>query len=141
MSLVCPSCGSKEYKLNGHIHNGKQNHLCKRGGRQFVTEPSKKYISAPDKEKINKLLLERISLAGIARVMEVRESWLLGYVSQLYATQPADLHAQLPTAEEMQAYLAERFDELVYELLPLKKPLLRLKQHYYPQVKSPLPLL
>ena len=141
MSMVCPSCGSSQYKLNGHIHNGKQNHLCKGCGRQFVAKPSKKYISEADKERINKLLLERISLAGITRVMEVSESWLLGYVSELYASQADDLSAQIPTQEEMQAYLADRFDELVNQLIPLKKTLLRLKQQYYPQWKNPLPLL
>jgi transposase-like protein len=26
---TCPSCQSNNVKLNGHIHNGKQNHLCK----------------------------------------------------------------------------------------------------------------
>jgi IS1 family transposase len=35
--------------------------------------------------KIELLLLERISLAGIARVMDVSESWLQNYVNHLYA--------------------------------------------------------
>ena len=34
--------------------------------------------------KIELLLLERISLAGIARVMGVSQSWLQNYVNQLY---------------------------------------------------------
>lgn len=34
--------------------------------------------------KIELLLLERISLAGIARVMGVSESWLQNYVNHLY---------------------------------------------------------
>ena len=35
--------------------------------------------------KIELLLQERISLAGIARVMDVSESWLQNYVNHLYA--------------------------------------------------------
>lgn len=140
MPIICPSCGSSAYKLNGHIHTGKQNHQCKECSRQFVLEPGQKLISDSDKEKINKLLLERISLAGIARVMQVSETWLLDYVSTLYAAQADDLNAQIPTKEEMQHYLADHFDKLVYELIPLKKTLLRLLQHYYPYQKSHLPL-
>jgi transposase-like protein len=41
---VCPGCGSPQFKKNGHIHSGKQNHRCKICGRQFVasTEDRKK---------------------------------------------------------------------------------------------------
>jgi transposase-like protein len=38
MRDVCPRCGSRQHKKNGHIHNGKQNHRCKACGRQFVRE-------------------------------------------------------------------------------------------------------
>ena len=38
MREACPPCGSQLFKKNGHIHNGKQNHQCKRGGRQFVVD-------------------------------------------------------------------------------------------------------
>ncbi|MCZ6873355.1 MAG: IS1 family transposase, partial [bacterium] len=33
---LCPRCESDKFKENGHIHNGKQNHLCHDCGRQFV---------------------------------------------------------------------------------------------------------
>jgi hypothetical protein len=137
-ALLCPSCNSTKIKLNGHIHNGKQNHQCKDCGRQFVLSPTKKYISQEEKEKINLLLLERISLAGICRVMGVSEPWLLDYVSGLYAQLPDDLWAELPTKEQMQAYLEDNFDRVVYELLPLKKKLLRLSQRYHVQPLSHL---
>ena len=50
---------------------------------------SKLYIISPKKrELIDRLLLERISLAGIARVAKVSQRWLQTYVNQKYALVP-----------------------------------------------------
>ena len=38
-NLNCPNCNSDNFVKNGHIHNGKQNHLCNDCGRQFVEDP------------------------------------------------------------------------------------------------------
>jgi transposase-like protein len=81
MSLDCPSCGSEKIVKNGKIHNGKQNHKCRDCRRQFVQEPQNKIISQKTKNLIDKLLLEKIPLAGIARVTEVSEPWLQNYVN------------------------------------------------------------
>lgn len=124
--ITCPSCQSENIKLNGHIHNGKQNHLCKHCGGQFVLNPSNKLVSEKDKNLINKLLLEKISLAGIARTMEVSQVWLQTYLSDLYASCPDDLCADLPDQASMCAYLDDKFDEYVYEIGALKKTLVRL---------------
>jgi transposase-like protein len=83
--LVCPRSGSHNIRKNGHIHNGKQNHQCKNCGRQFVENNRKKYISNSLKKWIDKLLLERIPLAGICRVFEVSATWLQKYVNAKYA--------------------------------------------------------
>ena len=69
----CPSCNSKQIVKNGKIHNGKQNHKCRDCGRQFVQNPENKVIKQETKNLIDKLLLEKISLAGISRVTEVSE--------------------------------------------------------------------
>ena len=69
----CPSCASKQIVKNGKIHNGKQNHKCRDCGRQFVQDPKKKVINQETKNLIDKLLLEKIPLAGIARVTDVCE--------------------------------------------------------------------
>ncbi len=45
-------------------------------------------IEQATKDLIDKLLLERISLAGIARVTGVSEPWLQAYVSVKYAAVP-----------------------------------------------------
>jgi transposase-like protein len=84
----CPSCDSKNVVKNGRIHNGKQNHKCHDCGRQFVQDPQNKVIDASTKRLIDKLLLEKIPLAGIARVVEVSEVWLQQYVNAKYEQVP-----------------------------------------------------
>lgn len=97
--ITCPSRQSENIKFNGHIHNSKQNHLCKNCGRQFVLNPD-------NKATIDRLLLEKISLAGLARTIEVSQVWLQGYLSDL---------------------LEDKFDEYVlYHIAPLQKTLIRL---------------
>jgi hypothetical protein len=45
-------------------------------------------IDAATRELIDRLLLERISLAGIARAVRVSEQWLQDYVNRKYAAVP-----------------------------------------------------
>ncbi len=75
---------------NGSIHTGKQKYMCKECGRQFVKNPEFRRISDETKALIDRLLLERISLAGIARSAQVSESWLQTYVNEKYAAQPRE---------------------------------------------------
>ena len=42
---ACPQCGSRQYKRNGRIHTGKQNHKCKACGRAFVLVPENRVIT------------------------------------------------------------------------------------------------
>lgn len=90
-TIICPRCDSRLVKRNGHTHNGKQNHQCKACQRQFVEHPANISISAEQKTLISKLLLERISLRGICRVVNVSLPWLLAYLEDLYEEVPADL--------------------------------------------------
>lgn len=136
--ITCPSCQSENIKLNGHINNGKQNHLCKDCGRQFVLNPTHKVIDNSDKAIIDRLLLEKISLAGIARTMEVSEVWLQGYISNLYASCPDDLNADLPDQSSMEAHLEDKFDQYVYEIAALKKTLIRLSLSLHGRILSHL---
>ncbi|MFQ5641992.1 MAG: IS1 family transposase [bacterium] len=85
---ICPSCKSADVVKNGRIHNGKQNHRCKDCGRQFVKDSQQKRITQQTKDLIDKLLLEKLPLAGIARVADVSEPWLQAYVNKLYQAQP-----------------------------------------------------
>ncbi len=59
-----------------------QNFKCRDCGRQFVTTPSHQPISKPTRELIDRLLLEKIPLAGIVRATGVSERWLQYYVNQ-----------------------------------------------------------
>jgi insertion element IS1 protein InsB len=79
---ICPTCGSSHTIKNGSIHNGKKKYKCKNCGYQFIENPTHITISAETKQFIDKLLLERISLRGIARVTGVSWSWLQNYVNQ-----------------------------------------------------------
>lgn len=81
--MFCPTCGSDHIVKNGHIHNGKPKYACRNCGRQFVENPENT-ISFAQKELIDKLLLERISLAGIVRATGVSKRWLQDYVNQKY---------------------------------------------------------
>jgi len=83
---LCPSCGSSLVVRNGHIHNGKAKFACKACRRQFVENPEWKPISDETKQLIDKLLLERLALAAIARVCGVSQRWLQSYVNAKYAT-------------------------------------------------------
>lgn len=86
--VSCPGCESHRTVKNGRIHNGKQNYRWRDCGRQFVQDPQNKAIDPATKALIDKLLLERLSLAGIARVSGVSELWLQRYVNAKYAAVP-----------------------------------------------------
>src|SRR5262249_39569711 len=87
-----PQCQSPQFKKNGHMHNGKQNHHCHDCGRQFV-QCCEQYLIAEDKRGlIERLLVERISLRGICRAVGVTLKWLLGFLVQCFEALPDHLH-------------------------------------------------
>ncbi len=87
----CPSCGSEQIVKNGSTHNKKPKFKCKECGRQFVKFPEKKEISSETKAWIDELLLEKVSLRGIARVTKVSRTWLQNYVNRKYKRTPRQL--------------------------------------------------
>ncbi len=93
-NLSCPQCGLSYIKENGHTHYRKQNHRCKECGRQFVANSQQ--ITDGERERIKKLLLERISLCGIYRVMDISLRWLLTFIAELYESLPDDLNVKPP---------------------------------------------
>lgn len=86
--LQCPKCDSKDIVKNGSIHTGKQKFMCKDCNRQFVENPTKKVI--PDKtwELVDRMLLEKIPIAGISRVLEISEQCLQKYINEKYENIP-----------------------------------------------------
>jgi hypothetical protein len=80
------------------LRNGKQNHQCKACGRQFVNDSH--HIKQEKRELIKRMLLERISLRGICRVVNVSLRWLLDFITSIYEELPDDLNvatAKVPT--------------------------------------------
>ena len=58
-----------------------QNYKCRECGRQFVLNPTWKTITKEQQELMSRMLLERISQAGIARVLQISEDTVQRYVN------------------------------------------------------------
>ncbi len=86
--MNCPKCQSAYIIKYGHTHYGKPRFLCKGCRRQFVENPTRQPISQDTRNLIDKLLLERLALAAIARITDVSERWLQMYVNQKYYETP-----------------------------------------------------
>ena len=82
--MNCSECYSQNIIKNGSIHNGKAKFMCKDCGRQFVENPTKKIISQETWDLVDKLLLEKIPIAGISRVSGISEPWLQKYINNKY---------------------------------------------------------
>ena len=67
---------------------GEQRFKCHECGRQFIEHPTKKVSNQATRQFIDRLRLERISLAGIARATQVSEQWRQTYVNEKYAKVP-----------------------------------------------------
>lgn len=68
-------------------------------GRQFIENPQKVRIGDDKKTLIARLLLEKISLAGIAGSVSVSPTWLPGYVNQKYAQITSQLKVSVKKKE------------------------------------------
>ena len=80
-TIHCPRCHSEDISRNGRNGRGKQSYKCRDCKRKFVLNPEWSALSDEQKELIERLLLERISLAGIARVMQRSEDCIQRYVN------------------------------------------------------------
>src|SRR4028119_1265137 len=77
----CPRCGSEEVSRNGQTRHRKQNYKCRECGRQFVLNLTWEAITKEQQEIMSRMLLERISQAGIARVLQLSEDTVQRYVN------------------------------------------------------------
>lgn len=57
---------------------------------------------------IDRLLLEKIPLAGIARVLKLSESWLQGYVNQCYRVIPKPKGALSVQMDELWSFVNDK---------------------------------
>lgn len=95
--MQCSHCYSNNVIKNGINATGKQNYKCNSCNRQFVLNPEKSPVSDATKTLIDRLLLERISLAGIARATGVSERWLQSYVNEKYKQVPREANVKKKT--------------------------------------------
>jgi AraC-like DNA-binding protein len=86
--MNCPKCQSAQIIKYGHTHYGKPRFRCLDCCRQFVENASRQPIDEATRRLIDKLLLERLALAAIARVTGVSERWLQLYVNQKFYETP-----------------------------------------------------
>jgi insertion element IS1 protein InsB len=84
IEMTCPTCGSHDISKNGTSHRGKQNYKCRDCGRQFVEDPQWQPKPKETKALVNRLLHEKIPLAGIARATAVSKSWLQDHANAVY---------------------------------------------------------
>src|SRR5262245_43345537 len=111
---ICPRCGSRRYKRNGHIHTGTQNHRCKLCGRAFVLTPEQAVITEEQRALIERLLLERISLRGICRAVEVGWQWLLQCMGARFQVAPNHFYGK--PADGAPAVILQRLEAELDEL-------------------------
>nr|WP_232023870.1 hypothetical protein [Microcystis viridis] len=90
------------------MHNGKPKRQGKECGQPLVINPTNKTVSDETKQLIDKLLLERISLRGIARVTGVSWSWLQNYVNNKLAAVPR----QIKVSDKPKGKLVRECDEM-----------------------------
>jgi IS1 family transposase len=88
IEMTCPTCGSHDISKNGTSHRGKQNYKCRDCGRQFVENPQWQPKPKETKALVNRLLHEKLPLAGIARATETSESWVQGQANVTYKSVP-----------------------------------------------------
>ena len=81
---MCPVCNSENTIRNGSIHNGKPGFRCKQCGRSFAEHPENIIISQETRDLADRLLPEKIPLAGIAGTAKVPELWLQNCVNDKY---------------------------------------------------------
>lgn len=105
--LNCPKCGSQHTVKNGTIHNKKPKYKCQDCGKQFVENPTKKVISQETRDLVDRLLLEKIPLAGIARAASVSKKWLQDYVNN----KSAQISQQVKVSDKLKLKLEIECDE------------------------------
>ena len=85
-----------------------QNYKCRDCGRQLVESPRWRMISEETKGIIDRLLLEKLSLAGIARALDIWELWVQQYVNAKYQ----QVEQEIQVRPKPKRRLAVQMDEL-----------------------------
>ena len=113
-----PRCGSQHTVRNGRIHYNKLKYQCQDCKRQLVANSFQKVIDAETLALIDRLLLEKIPLAGIARAVQVSETWLQNYVNNKYAQVPQEIKV----SPKSKGKISIECDEVGAELSRMEHP-------------------
>jgi insertion element IS1 protein InsB len=97
--IHCPRCISANVKNNGLFCSQKQGYKCKDCRKKFTPDGKQWFISQEKQAYIKGLLLERLSLRGICRVMQVSMTWLMAFIQEIYAQLPDDLYCKIALTE------------------------------------------
>jgi insertion element IS1 protein InsB len=114
----CPLCTCSSTK-HGTTRHGQQRYKCKSCDYQFSNSSKQKVITDAELSLINKLLLERLSLRGICRAMDVSMPWLLKHIKQLYNDIPDHLYI-LTTDMDFASNFDEQLDGMICKYLEKK---------------------
>jgi transposase-like protein len=96
-NVRCPYCFGTNIKKSGlNSNKKKQRFKCKSCKRHFTLKGKNWFVSEEQRQYIDRMLAERISLRGICRVTKISLSWLMVYVRELYMKLPDDLNYILP---------------------------------------------
>ena len=88
--MNCPHCHSEYIVKDGSLR-GKKKNLCKDCGRQLTVNPTRPRISEETWHLVDRLLLEKLSLAGIARATGISASQLQLYMNRKYQEIPHEV--------------------------------------------------
>jgi len=115
--MKCPNCQSENTVKNGYNRNKKPKRLCKDCKRQFVENPEKKYISQEERERVDKLLLERVSLRGICRTVCVSMPWLLQYIKKKAVRRQCDEMWSFVGSKKVKCWIKLALDISTHEVV------------------------
>ncbi len=82
--MNCPRCSSENIVKNGNTIYGRPKFMCKDCRKQFVENPDIRKITDEKKLLTDKMLLEKIPLAGICRVPGISAGRLQSYADEKY---------------------------------------------------------
>ena len=80
----CPRCRVGHVTRAGATHNGVPSFRCRDCGRRFVERPRKGPVTDDQRQLVERLLAERLSLRAIARITGRSRSWLQAFANALY---------------------------------------------------------
>jgi transposase-like protein len=90
ITYECPRCGSVDMVRNGHDYKGSQKYHCKACGSYGTLHGQRGYDNQRH-EQVERALLERVSLRGIARIFQMSRKTVARWLHRLLEHLPPTL--------------------------------------------------